>query len=290
MIMGGFHYFTSSDKAKGSYKAEYPLEWQEVITLLENKTIDLPTEEEIRDKSKSDWVAKTIVLLQTLWFVTQCIARYIQHLPTTQLEIVTLAYTIINLGIFFAWWDKPRNVECPIRVFHRSTKPEDDVVHVPWWIRIPAAMLFIQDIWVSLRRERKVPLLYSGNPTVMQVLVADGLALAAAIVFGAIHCAAWSFEFATPLQAILWRGSSIVITTIPVLGSSAVFLGFLESRCPRWWVPWVIAAIIVLPTPFSVLLYFTARLIAVVISFINLSSLPHGAFQTVHWTTLIPHL
>jgi hypothetical protein len=38
------------------------------------------------------------------------------------------------------------------------------------------------------------------------------------------------------------------------------------------------------------LLYILARLTTIVLASINLSSLPTGAFQAVHWTTLIPHL
>ena len=100
MIMGGFHYFEGSDKAGAPCTVVHPLRYQDVISMLENETISLPPEEEIQDKSKSDWLAKTIVLLQTLWFVTQCIARGIENLPTTELEIVTLAYTAINIGMF----------------------------------------------------------------------------------------------------------------------------------------------------------------------------------------------
>ena len=41
----------------------------------------VPTEEEIKDKGKSDRLAKFLVLLQTSWFVMQCIARAIERLP-----------------------------------------------------------------------------------------------------------------------------------------------------------------------------------------------------------------
>ena len=52
----------------------------------------MPTEVEIKDKGKSDWFAKSLVLVQTSWFVMQRIARAIKYLPVTHLEIVTLAY------------------------------------------------------------------------------------------------------------------------------------------------------------------------------------------------------
>ena len=50
----------------------------------------MPTEAEIKDKGKSDWLAKSLVILQMLWFIMQCIACGIKHLPVTHLEIMML--------------------------------------------------------------------------------------------------------------------------------------------------------------------------------------------------------
>ena len=80
----------------------------------------MPTKAEIEDKGKSDWLAKSLVLLQTSWFVMQCIARAVEHLPVTHLEIVTLAYAAMNFVIYAFWWNKPLNVNRPIRVFQKS--------------------------------------------------------------------------------------------------------------------------------------------------------------------------
>lgn len=58
------------------------------------------------------------MLFHTFWFVIQCIARRVEGLPISELEIITFAYTTINVGIFIAWWDKPKDVDCSIRVLH----------------------------------------------------------------------------------------------------------------------------------------------------------------------------
>jgi hypothetical protein len=282
MIMGGFHSFTGSAKGEASYEPKHPIRWDDVIPLLENETIDLPTEREIQDKSTSDWLAKTVVLIQTIWFITQCIARRIEHLPTTELEIVALAYTTINFGIFLAWLDKPQNVECPIRVFHQPPKLNHKN-NPRWFSKVMLVIMGGQDDWVNLHEETKVPLFYSGGPTTEELGYADSMTLAAGVVFGAIHCIAWSFEFATPVQAWLWRSSAIVITAIPVLLLS--LLGFLFLKSNR-----LIAEFLTFSSPPLSLLYITARLITVVLAFINLTSLPPGAYETVHWTTLLPHV
>ena len=122
--MGGFHFFKRSDEQDGPDVPFHPLHVITVLELLESRDIERPTEEEIQDKSKSDSLAKAVVLIQTGWFILQCLARWAEHLPTTQLEITTLAYTAVNIGICLAWWDKPRNVNQPIRVKVRPWKRE----------------------------------------------------------------------------------------------------------------------------------------------------------------------
>ena len=80
----------------------------------------MPTEAEIKGKGKSDGFAKSLVLCQISWFVTQCIARAIGHLPIAHLEIVTLAYAAMNFVIYIFWWNNPLNGNRPVRMFRTS--------------------------------------------------------------------------------------------------------------------------------------------------------------------------
>ncbi|KAI9455383.1 hypothetical protein F5148DRAFT_1151498 [Russula earlei] len=84
--------------------------------------------EEIEDKSKGDGISKLLVILQTGWFVTQCIARGVHGLPVTELELVTVAFATLNFVMYFLWWDKPLNVQRGVRVYKkRETEvPIDD--------------------------------------------------------------------------------------------------------------------------------------------------------------------
>ena len=63
--------------------------------------------EDVKDKGDSGWLAKS---LQTSWFVMQCIARAVEHLPVTHLKIVRLAYAAMNFAIYIFWWNKPLKV------------------------------------------------------------------------------------------------------------------------------------------------------------------------------------
>ncbi|KAF8644494.1 hypothetical protein AX16_008434 [Volvariella volvacea WC 439] len=72
------------------------------------------SEDEIQDKAKGDFLTKLVVVIQTSWFVIQCIARHAQGLAVTELELITLAFATLNVITYFLWWSKPLNAEFPI--------------------------------------------------------------------------------------------------------------------------------------------------------------------------------
>ena len=80
------------------------------------------TEEEIKDRSKADGLAKGILVLQTTWFIAQCISRTAQGLVITEIELITLAIASINGLLYFLWWNKPLDVKCcvPVLLLHRE--------------------------------------------------------------------------------------------------------------------------------------------------------------------------
>ncbi len=74
------------------------------------------TKEEIEDKSKSDPFTKSILVIQTAWFTARCIGRIAVELPLVELEVITLAFTAMNVVTFAMRWHKPQNVNLPIPV------------------------------------------------------------------------------------------------------------------------------------------------------------------------------
>jgi len=71
---------------------------------------------EIEDKAKGDFLSKSIVVFQTTWFMTQCVARFVQRIAITELEIVTLALASLNGIMSFFWLSKPLGLSVPIKV------------------------------------------------------------------------------------------------------------------------------------------------------------------------------
>lgn len=87
--------------------------------LLEQNKIDFPSiaEEDIKDRSKGDGLSKAVVLIQTTWFIIQCIARHTQNLDITQLELLTAALAILNGAMYLFWWNKPLSIGRAVPVY-----------------------------------------------------------------------------------------------------------------------------------------------------------------------------
>ena len=257
IIMGGFHLFEHHPINNDGFKLhddDIPLRPLAARDLYGDHTywtnragIDftsftVPTEEEIKDKGKSDWLAKSLVLLQTSWFVMHCIARGIKHLPVTHLEIVTLAYAAMNFVIYIFWWNKPLNVNRPVRVFRKSEPSTQRQVitraaqHSRAWKltmeeiinvleRIVKYIAGGQDGNVDLRREDRVPRFWA-NSSDVDAAIADMIVLGVGVCFGAIHCISWVFPFPTHTELLLWRVLCVAITAVPIY----ISLGFLLGR------------------------------------------------------------
>ena len=307
--MGGFHLFErnsekESDAQCTSQEDDLPLHPLLASDLTQDNiySFTMPTEAEIKDKGKSDWFARSFVLLQTSWFVMQCIARAIEHLPVTHLEIVTLAYVAMNFVIYIFWRNKPANVDRPVRVFRKSEpreaqrlimEPMSEVQELGWeaigkgLLTIFQFIIGVQDGDVNLSREDKVPIFWA-NSAANEQITADLITLGVCVCFGAIHCIAWFFSFPTHTELLMWRISSIAITAAPIYISFMFFLagllgGILDLEKSAYIVFYSAPVI-------GSILYILARAITLVLAFTSLRDLLPGAYETVRWTTFIPHI
>ena len=359
IVMGGFHLFRHGSEESDSQRRKSQEDDDPLHPLLANDltrddiSFTMPTLAEIEDKGKSDWLAKSLVLLQTSWFVMQCIARGIEQLPVTHLEIVTVAYAAMNLVIYAFWWYKPLNVGRPVRVFrksdsratddgieahdvgesepkatdngieahdvgeskprgadngieaHSSGESEPKATQPPVKEPIPEArkstwkafanglvtiILIIasaRDDFVNLSRRDRVPRFWADSGR-QDVNTADGIVLGAGVCFGAIHCIAWFFSFPTHIELLMWRISCVTMTVFPfcmvVVWLLTLSLGNVDFDVAAGSVG---IYILILST---FLMYILARAATLVLAFTSLRGLPRGAYETVHWTTFIPHI
>lgn len=83
-------------------------------------SVDIPSEDELWDKSKASGLTKTIVCLQATWFLAQFISRLALGLSVSILELNTAAHALCALLIYILWWNKPLQVEQPIFIRGRN--------------------------------------------------------------------------------------------------------------------------------------------------------------------------
>ncbi|KAF9556557.1 hypothetical protein CPC08DRAFT_711153 [Agrocybe pediades] len=127
-IMGGFALHSDGKQVRTlqisdleKLEAEGKVDWPDV------------TAEEIKDKSKGDYFSKAIVVLQTCWFIAQCIARGAEKLVVTELEVVTLAFSFLTMIIYFLWWNKPLDVGVAVPVLLKDGFEVGEVVKEMGW-------------------------------------------------------------------------------------------------------------------------------------------------------------
>ena len=309
--MGGFHLFKrgserTSDVEPISHEEDIPLHPLAAIDLYgDNTTLNIdfssfavPTETEIKDRGKSDWLAKSLVLFQTSWFVMQCLARAVEHLPITHLEIVTLAYAAMNFVIYVFWWNKPLNVNRPVRVFRESepseTQPQpiSEARKLTWeaiLIGLGTFAVGTQDDHINLSREDRVPTFWA-NTDGGDAAIADLIMFGVGIFFGAIHCIAWHFSFPTYAKLLMWRISSVAMTSVPTYIFLVISLTFGLHHMDFKIAGGITTSIFSISIFPAGILYILARAVTLVLAFTSLRGLPPGAFDTVHWTTFIPHI
>ncbi|KAI0062775.1 hypothetical protein BV25DRAFT_1915899 [Artomyces pyxidatus] len=277
VIMGGFHYYENGEP-------QHPLSRFDVVKLVETGNLVPPTEDEIRGWSQGDALSKGLAIVQTLWFVVQCVARRVEDLPITQLEVMTLAYTTITVVMYIAWWSKPQNVGGPVRVAVKTFPEPKPLREFSWYWRVFYIISGAHDVLIDLTDEPCVPTFYGGCTYGGNGADADIVALAVAMVFGAVHCAAWNYAFPSHVEGLIWRVSSSAIVALP--GTMLLII------LPLWGLEGYTGVLQRILLPLFIIsgpIYIAARMFLLALSFTTLRSLPYKAYQAVQWTLLIPH-
>ncbi|KAA1473482.1 hypothetical protein DENSPDRAFT_277477 [Dentipellis sp. KUC8613] len=257
---------------------------EDLLKLMQEGQIDPVTSDElsIRDRSKADSLAKLIACCQIIWLMIQCLARAIEGLPMSALELGTVGTAFMAVIAYGFQWHKPKDILRPIVLQPRNGKRGDNLVADA--SRLETSLLQGDEEGDIAGNESR------GDEGQVEEAKADFLRFAfqhrdkigywvqamVCLLFGGWHCLAWNFTFPTFLELWLWRFYCI-FCMVPGL-----FLPLL-AHSKHYTREEVLLATLAL-------FHLASRATALVLMFIGLRRLPAGVFETVRWTTFLPHI
>lgn len=146
---------------------------------------------------------------------------------------------------------------------------------------------------MTLSNQLKIPTFYAGKLDESEQFFTDIIASIVAVFFGVIHCIAWSLEHPSQTEQLLWRISSVAVASIPGIWGLFFLVGILVAKDKidtDGWIWKLFGIPIAVLGAIAVPVYIAARVILLTLAFTSLRSLPQAAYQTVSWTTFIPHI
>ena len=295
----------------------FPINSRAVYYLVQKGYLTLPalSKKEIWDKSKADRFAKGVAFIQSSYMFLQCIARPIQSLSVSCLELVTVAFVACTAVTYFLWMDKPLGVETPVHL--GMTTPMATVLHEAGDVAkhpyIYTPMDFVeQPGWTMWKRRDKF--MHFGGMEKRPIhripndLVQPPITLRLAIPmwfltvsYAAIHVTGWNYGFPTAVEVYVWRSSSVTMFVVlflwglvevmavkPGFDFTLTLLGIWEKRTTKktFFRKWAVDA----PATLSATMYFVARTVLVAETLASMRLMPSTVYQTVEWASFLPHV
>lgn len=298
--MGGF-------VLKSRDYVEFPISGQQLHYLVSQGYMQAPTisEKEIWDKSKADRFAKIVAFSQIGWLVAQVVARWIQRLPITLLELSTVALITCTCATLFFWYYKPLSagtptlisISCPLA---QILKDAGDRAQIPFkdtpldFIEpniYTSSQLPFSHIWSV--QERPLPRLPNDRDSHLHNLTVVFLLALPTAAFSLLHLAAWNFEFPSTVEKDLWRWTCVSMSIVLAGGcfletGSIIASGYTKTGLTNlngYKLRWPQNLLFIVPG----FMYTSARLVVIVEIIVSLRLLPPGCFKNVQWTELLPH-
>ncbi|KAJ8125739.1 hypothetical protein O1611_g7899 [Lasiodiplodia mahajangana] len=211
--MGGF-YINANDRHHPLTSRNFAQHWERI-------NIPCLSEDDLKDKSKTDYFTKALAVIQITQLLLSIISRAVEHLAISQLETLTLAFAICGVLTYICSWYKPQDVKRPIQVSLRDGEEWDPAItrrsFDSLW-RVLSNLKIIDDNEPLQRIPNDNIPKTKGHETHYALYVLTALTAG----FGSIHAIAWNFEFPTFPEQILWRVSTLLSTIVPPVALLAI--------------------------------------------------------------------
>lgn len=240
------------DNEDGTHEAQL-LEGNQLLEYLHSGQLlfeDIPTDKQIDQRSKSDWLAKLIAIGQATWFAASLLSRLVEHQQISPLEDMAFAYVVCGLAMFVGWFNCPQDVQEPFHVRLRAAAAADKVVEPGQGRDSPIVSQEIPDLVLAI--------------TTLLLLM----------VFVGIHLAAWNYPFPSEVEAWLWRGASIATWCS---GTGVVFYMIADEGSK-------------FSLTLMMLVYSICRLIVIGVAFAAFRSAPVGIYEKPSWSAYWGHI
>jgi len=238
----------------------------------------------LSDKSKGDALVKLLAAFQICWLIAQLTIRKIQNRPSTQLEIMTLAFAACTFFTYLLVMFKPKDARTPIYIAATRSPTISEMYqiacHGPDYLGPHRRYHWMpNNAFHTLRPDKP------GNHRLVFWLGSGS----GAVLFGSLRLLAWNFAFPTRVERTLWIVSSFLCFVAPVAAivTNAAITVYRGHR--HWYRPgesdmisYTVGLPLLLPS------FLLARLFILAEVFRTLAFLPTGAFIAT-WATNVPH-
>jgi len=179
----------------------------------------------ISDKNKRDSLTRVLTVCQILWFSINCMARLVNGIGLTTMELSVVAFLFCGLGTYACWARKPMDVITPIKLTPNATLTEilvraGDCAREPYRCtpmdfvgRECSSWHMYWTYWMDIARKlrlafplKRAPI--SSIPDDNFPPISDRASVILflfQITYAGIHLLAWNFHFPTTTECLLWR-------------------------------------------------------------------------------------
>ncbi|ETS73994.1 hypothetical protein PFICI_13860 [Pestalotiopsis fici W106-1] len=291
------------DKGKMFIKKAQILDLSQVAKLESIGSFNVD-EADIKDRSKADPFTKVFALVQASWLVLQSCARKAAGLQITELELMTLAFTVCALFTYILWWHKPFDVERSIVVLLpesciRVLEKEPEWKKPSWpsqwdhfqrslsqWDHFQWSQRIVDLDWDTFEAVTTSFGLDSGEEESYHIIGTVAFYVFGA-VFSSIHFAAWNWVFPLPVLQTIWQSFCAAAFGSAIL--PLVFGGLFSKLRTNYDGPDIVVIILVNLFFGTLVINMIARLALIVLTFYCFTSMPASAYQDLDWAQFLPH-